>query len=225
MKKNKTILYLIGLMLILSLFLVVTQLYSQNSKRSSFGGSRSSPFRSFSSPKSMTPKFSFGGNRTTSPLPRSTNPISEPRVVPPRSSFGGKVSSNIFLQSHILKKYGVPRRVITSRELPNLPSNVSVNHYGDFASGLMMGYLMGHTSWLWFMPFHPAFYFGPPQKVVNPDGTIAYYPPTFDWGKFFMTLIIIGSISFIIFQYFKNRRKSFSYGRGSSRELSKSSFG
>lgn len=223
MKKNKLLLIIISLGFILILFPIDSLLYSQKS-RSSFGGSRSVPSRSFSTPRMMSPKSSFGGTRSTFPIPKATNPMSIQRSVMPRSSFGGKVSSGVFSQSNIFKKYGVPRRVITSREVPNLPQNAVVNHYGDFASGLMMGYLMGHTSWLWYLPFHPAFYYGQPQRVINPDGTVAYYPPTFDWGKLFMTLIIFGSISFIIYQFFKNRRRSLNFRMKGIRDLSKSSF-
>lgn len=223
MKKNKLLLVIISLGLILILLPNDSPLYSQK-RRSSFGGSRSLPSRSFSTPRMMTPKSSFGNTRSTFPLPRSTNPRSNPRGVIPRSSFRGKVGSGVFSQTNIFKKYGVPRRVITSREIPNLPKNAVVNHYGDFASGLMMGYLMGHTSWLWYLPFHPAFYYGQPQRVVNPDGTIAYYPPTFDWRKVIMTLIIVGSISFIIYQFFKNRRGSLTFNINRNRDFSKSSF-
>lgn len=223
MKKNKLHITLVLLGLILIFSPIDSLLYSQKG-RSSFGGSRSLPSRSFSTSRMMSPKSSFGGTRSTSPLPRSINPMSNPRRVIPRSSFGGKISSGVFSQHNIFKKYGVPRRVITSREIPNLPKNAVVNHYGDFASGLMMGYLMGYTSWLWYLPFHPAFYYGQPQRVVNPDGTIVYYPPTFDWSKLFMTLIIVGSISFIVYQFFKNRRRSLAFSISSNRDLSKSSF-
>lgn len=194
--------------------------------RSSFGGykTRSSFPKNYTNPRINQPRSSFGGNRVTSPFRPSPRSQNVPQSVLPRSSFGNRTSSNIISKSNIIRKYGVPRRVITSNELRNLPKNVVVNHYGDFASGLMMGYLMGHTSWLWYLPFHPAFYYSQPQKVVKPDGTISYYPPTFDWSKFFMTWIIIGSIGFIFYQYFKNRRNNNSFANRDKRNLYKSSF-
>jgi hypothetical protein len=97
-----------------------------------------------------------------------------------------------------------------------------VNHYGDFASGLMMGYLMGHTSWLWYLPFHPAFYYTQPVRVENPDGTISYYPPSFDYSKFFLTLIFLASIGFIIYRIIKKRRRAHAFITDT--DLSKSSF-
>lgn len=223
MKTNKIIFFSLILALLFFFFPLDALLYSQKG-RSSFGGSRSVTPRSFSSPRMRQPRSSFGGTRSMAPLPRTSSPFRTQQNALPRSSFGGKASSGILSQSNIMRKYGVPRKVITSREIPNLPSNVVVNHYGNFASGLMMGYLMGHTSWLWYLPFHPAFYYGPPQRVVNPDGTISYYPPTFDFGKLFMTLIFFGSIGFIAYQFFKSRRKRNSFTGFNSRNLSKSSF-
>ncbi len=177
--------------------------------RGSFGGSRSFGSRSFGGSKS------FGGSRSTSPRFSTT-----PRSTAPRSSFG-RTATSTFNRADIQRKYGIPRQRITSQQMSGLPRNAIVNHYGDYASGLMMGYLMGHTSWLWYMPFHPAFYYSQPVRVVNPDGTISYYPPTFDWGKFFMTWIIIGAIAYIIYTYFKNKkRRAIKVG-----DFSKSSFG
>lgn len=210
MKKTKTILIVIlSFALVLSLF-PLEELLAKGG-RSSFGGSRSFSSRSFGGSKS------FGGTRSTSPrfstTPRNTRTI-------PRSSFG-KTATSTFSRGDIQRKYGIPRRQITSQQMSGLPRNTIVNHYGDYASGLMMGYLMGHTSWLWYLPFHPAFYYSQPVRVVNPDGTVSYYPPTFDWGKFFMTWIIIAAIVFVVYTYFKNKRRRIS-GVG---DLSKSSFG
>lgn len=211
MKRTKKILIVIlSVALVLSLF-PLTELFAKGG-RGSFGGSRSFSSRSFSGSKS------FGGSRSTSPR-FSTTPRSTPQATP-RSSFGRSATST-FNRTDIQRKYGIPRKQITSQQMSGLPRNTIVNHYGDYASGLMMGYLMGHSSWLWYMPFHPAFYYSQPVRVVNPDGTISYYPPTFDWGKFFMTWIIIGAIVFVIYSYFKNKRRRTS----SVSDLSKSSFG
>lgn len=185
-------------------------------KGGSFGGTRGYS-RSFGGSKS------FGGSRsfrTPSASPRYTNPMRSYNA-PQSRSFGGSVTS-MYNRAQIQSKYGVPRKIITPNELPNLPKNIRAYDYGDFASGLMMGYLMGQTSWLWALPFHPAFYYSQPVKVVNEDGTISYYPPTFDSAKFFMTLIIIGSIGFIVLRALKRKKVTFS--KPSTMGLSRSSF-
>lgn len=209
-RTKKIIIVILSFALVFSLF-PFAELFAKGG-RGSFGGSRSFSGRSFGGSKS------FGGSRSTSPR-FSTTPRGIPQATP-RSSFSRSATST-FNRADIQRKYGVPRRQITSQQMAGLPKNTIVNHYGDYASGLMMGYLMGHTSWLWYLPFHPAFYYSQPVRVVNPDGTISYYPPTFDWGKFFMTWIIIGAIAFIIYNYFKNKRRRIS----NASDLSKSSFG
>ncbi len=200
MRINKFVVAFLSFLLIILNF--PFEAISSKGGKGSFGGTRSS-VRSFGGTKS------FGGTRTyqtPSTQPRYPTPMGTYRT-PQTRSFGGSATS--FLnKSNIQSKYGAPRRVLTPRELPNLPSNVRVYDYGNFASGLMMGYLMGQTSWLWYLPFHPAFYYTQPVKVVNEDGTITYYPPTFDSSKFLMTLIIFGSIGFIVYQIIKRRRGS-----------------
>lgn len=198
MRRNRYLGIFLAIMLMLFYFPFDT--FSNKGGRGSFGGTRSS-VRSFGGTKS------FGGIRTyRTPTTQPRYPTSTQRFNTPQTrSFGGSATS--FLnKSYIQSKYGAPRRVLTPKELPNLPSNVRVYDYGNFASGLMMGYLMGHTTWLWYLPFHPAFYYTEPVKVVNEDGTITYYPPTFDSSKFLTTLILIGSIGFIIYQLIKRRR-------------------
>ncbi len=185
-------------------------------KGGSFGGTRGYS-RSFGGSKS------FGGTRSfriPSTSPRYSNPMRSYNA-PRARSFGGSVTS-MYNRAQIQSKYGVPRKIITPNELPNLPKNIRAYDYGDFPSGLMMGYLMGQTSWLWALPFHPAFYYSQPVKVVNEDGTISYYPPTFDYAKFFMTLIIIGSIGFIVLRALKRKKVTFS--KPSTMGLSRSSF-
>ncbi|MCX7879529.1 MAG: hypothetical protein N2517_02605 [Ignavibacteria bacterium] len=209
------------LTLIISLLIGLLPLDELSARKGgkSFGGSRGS-FRT--SPKS------FGGTKSPIGTRSYDAPMTSPKNFTPRSqqttprSFGGSVSSNVN-KFNLQSKYGIPRKQITSREMSNLPPNVVVNDYGNFASGLMMGYLLGHTSWLWFTPFHPAFYYSQPIKVENPDGTISYYPPTFDFGKLLMTLIVLGSLGFILYTYFKNKKLRLMHR--SSDGFSKSSFG
>ncbi len=235
--KNKIKIFLIvvlGLLIVAVLF-PFEELFSQKG-RSSFGGSRSSTYRSFGGSRTYQVPRSFGGSRSNQPFGIQRNVPRKDLSVPttprsnfgtPRSSFGGnRVGTQNYSTNFpsFQKRYGVPRKVITPSQLPTLPKNAVVNHYGDFASGLMMGYLMGHTSWLWYLPFHPAFYYSKPVQVVTPDGKIEYYPPTFDWGKFFMTWIIIGSIAFIVITYLKNRKTRKLVDNFYTKDLSKSSF-
>ena len=75
---------------------------------------------------------------------------------------------------------------------------------------------MGSTSMLWMMPFHPAFYYSRPNYVENADGTVSVYPPTFSWGKLFMTLIIIGVIVYFVRNYFRKKKESTEYSNQGS---------
>jgi len=86
----------------------------------------------------------------------------------------------------------------------------------------MTGYAMGRMSWMWYTPFHPAFYYSPPPYVVRNDGVVEYYPPTFSFGKLFFTLFIVGIIVFVIYVIIKNRRKRLS---NSNSDWTQSSFG
>jgi len=86
-----------------------------------------------------------------------------------------------------------------------------------------MGYLLGQTSWLWFTPFHPAFYYTQPYYVPRPDGTVEYYPPTFSMAKLLFVLIVIGVIVFIGWVMVRNYRMR--RGIMGARDLSRSSFG
>ena len=81
----------------------------------------------------------------------------------------------------------------------------------------MTGYAMGRTSWMWYMPFHPAFYYSAPPYVVRPDGVAEYYPPTFSFAKLFFTILIVGAIVFVIVTVIRNRRRAqMGYGGGGS---------
>jgi cbb3-type cytochrome oxidase subunit 3 len=77
--------------------------------------------------------------------------------------------------------------------------------------GFMMGYMLGAIPWYWSMPFHPAYYYSRPATVVNPDGTTAVYPGTFEWGTLFMTLLVIGGILYIGYVWLRNRRRRMAY--------------
>jgi hypothetical protein len=81
-----------------------------------------------------------------------------------------------------------------------------MNGYGGYGSGLMTGYMMGSSMWYWSMPFHPAFYYGRPAYVTNPDGTVGVYPPTFSWSRLFFTLMIVGLIGFLIYRAISQKR-------------------
>jgi hypothetical protein len=86
-----------------------------------------------------------------------------------------------------------------------------------------MGYLMGQTSWLWFTPFHPAFYYSQPYYVPRPDGTVEYYPPTFSPAKVIFMLIVVGTIAFIVWVIIRTRRAQ--RRMLAAGDLSRSSFG
>jgi hypothetical protein len=167
----------------------------------SFGGSRS-----FRSTPRTTPRSSFG---------RRTSPATAPKMTSSQraaSSFGGKrlQSSGAYTQ-----KYGTPRKSVTQSYTRNgVTQNYVVNSYGGYGSGLMTGYMMGHTSWMWMMPFHPAFYYSRPYYADNPDGTVSVYPPTFSWSKLFFTIIIFGVIVYIIVAIIRSR------GRGGNSQSS-----
>jgi hypothetical protein len=168
----------------------------------SFGGSRS---RSYQTPKRTQPRSSFN-NRTATP--RAT-PSSKAA-----SSFGGKRLDGGAKQ--YTSKYGAPRKTTSQTLTKNgVSQNYVMHSYGGYGSGLMTGYMMGTTSMLWMMPFHPAFYYSRPYYVDNPDGTVGVYPPTFNWSKLFFTIIILAVIVYIIRTVIRNRK---------NREYSQSSF-
>lgn len=149
---------------------------------------------------------SFGGSRSrsfSSPSKKSTTPPQTRTSQRQTTSFGGKRLSSA---NEYKAKYGQPRQVNQPGQTAGVPGNYRINQYGGFSNGLMMGYLMGHTSWLWFMPFHPAFYYSRPQYVENPDGTVDVFPPTFDWGKLFITILIVGGIVYLIVKVIRRKK-------------------
>jgi hypothetical protein len=212
MKKKLFILNIISaLFIIFALYLFISPEIAEARGGRSFGGSRSFG-RSGRS---------FGGNRSYSTPKRQ-----QPSTSQPRQSFGGtKQQRNItsFGGSRISKseataKYGVPRKTETfaGKNSQGMPQNYMVHSYGGYGSGLMTGYMMGTTSWLWMMPFHPAFYYSRPNYVYNQDGSVEVYPPTFSWSRLFFTLIIFAAVVYIIYIIIRNlRRKRASYSSSS----------
>jgi hypothetical protein len=165
----------------------------------SFGGSRKS-YTPRSTPR-RSPSTSFGSRRS-SPSNFRTSPGSLRSKT--GSSFGG---SRLSSSKDYTAKYGVPRKTIPAGTDSRFPSNYVVHSYGGYGSGLMTGYLMGSTSWMWAMPFHPAFYYSRPYYAQNPDGTMDVYPPTFSWSKLFFTIIIFAAIVYIIYAIIRSSRR------------------
>jgi len=162
----------------------------------SFGGSRS---RSYQTPRSTRPRSSFGNRGTTTP--RAT-PSSRAA-----SSFGGRRLDGGAKQ--YTSKYGAPRKTSSQTITRNgVSQNYVMHSYGGYGSSLMTGYMMGTTSMMWMMPFHPAFYYSRPYYVDNPDGTVGVYPPTFNWSKLFFTIIILAVIIYIIRTVIRNRKNN-----------------
>jgi hypothetical protein len=135
-----------------------------------------------------------------------TSPVRNTPSQRAASSFGGK---RLNTSRDYTAKYGTPRKssAFAGTNTQGMRQNYVVHNYGGYGNGLMMGYMMGHTSWMWMMPFHPAFYYTRPYYADNPDGTVSVYPPTFDWGKLFFTLLIAGAIIYIIYSIIRNKRR------------------
>lgn len=151
---------------------------------------------------------SFGGSRRSStPKSRpSRSARTAPRTSPKAPSFGGsRISSQQAKQ-----RYGVPTKTSTvnSKSATGQNTQYVMHHYGGYSTGLMTGYMMGTTSWMWMMPFHPAFYYSRPNYVENPDGTVSVYPPTFSFGKMLMTILIIGVIIYFVRNFFRRNSNS-----------------
>lgn len=193
---------------------------SSRSRGGSSGSSRSrSSGGSFGSSRSRSGGGWFGSknNGSSSSTPQ-TQPYSSQRS---GSSFGSSRSgSSLFgrrmnSQQEYTAKYGTPRRQETQSWAGNdgVQRNVIVNSYGGYSDGLMTGYLMGRSSWFWYTPFHPAFYYSRPVYYERPDGMMEYYPPTFSYGTLFFVLLIVGVGVFIIYVVVRNkRRKSYAFG-------------
>lgn len=171
---------------------------------------------------------SFGGSRRStktyrtkpSTKSRTKSPAARTRSLPAskRTSFGGSRMT----KSQAQQKYGTPRKTqtIQGKNAAGQPQRYVANSYGGYGSSLMMGYMMGSTSWMWMMPFHPAFYYSRPNYVQNEDGTMSVYPPTFSFGRLLMVLIVLAIVIFIIRAIIKRRKQN----RGGGDNPSLSSF-
>jgi cbb3-type cytochrome oxidase subunit 3 len=204
--------YRIGLIAALAalvLMIIPLDAFAQRRGGGSFGGSRG---RGFSAPRS-SPRGSFGGSRGSSPSratpPRSGGASRFGNAPTMRNSFGGSRLNN---SSDYVGRYGAPRATErTTMRGANGTTNYTINRYGGMGDGFMMGYMLGSIPWYWSMPFHPAFYFSRPATAVNPDGSTAVYPGTFQWGTLFMTLLVVGGIIFIGYVWLRNRRRRMAY--------------
>jgi hypothetical protein len=179
-------------------------------RRGSFGGFRGGGTRSFSSPRS-SPTKSFGGTRSSGGRGVGS---SSPSVG--KSSFGGSRMSN---NSQYTSRYGTPRQStpMTRTGANGMQQNYVVHNYGGYGSGLMTGYMLGHSSWMWGMPFHPAYYYSRPYEVVGRNGVVEVYPPTFSFGQFFFTMLIMGLVIWLIVRIIKSRKSpNNDYGSQSS---------
>ena len=169
---------LIAVLAALVLMIVSLDAFAQRRGGGSFGGSRG---RGYSAPRS---------SRATPPRSGRDGGASRFGNAPTtRNSFGG---SRLNTSGDYVGRYGAPRA--TERRTmagANGNTNYTINRYGGMGDGFMMGYMLGSIPWYWSMPFHPAYYFSRPATVVNPDGTTAVYPGTFDWGTLFMSLDIL----------------------------------
>ncbi len=206
---------------------VVHESMAQRKSGGSFGGSRGGGSRpSISSPRPSSSSSSFGGSRSTPSMapnrgsaPSSASPsmsggmrqgtpsaVGSASTSAPRSSFGG---SRLNSGNDYRKSYGIPRQT-TPQTLPGYSSPVMMHSYGGFSDGLMMGYMMGHSSWMWSMPFHPAFYYSRPHVVYAPDGVTVQevYPPTFSFLKMIITLLVVGAIVYVLVRIVRGRRNS-----------------
>lgn len=164
---------------------------------------------------------SFGGSRGTRSFSRPSSPSrsmsSSPSASRRTTSFGGSRTTRADYSS----KYGAPRRTstYTGTSATGSRQNYIVNDYGGYSSGLMMGYMQGsiasHMMWL---PWYGAFWYSRPY-YSDPDanGNVEVYPPTFDYTKLFIVVIIGGIIIYFIYSRIKRRRYA--------DETSQSSFG
>lgn len=205
-------LFYILLSTILVLTIDSTELYSYN--LNSFSGSTELSFDWKESLELRRGGRGFGGSRRSfgsrrssrnSPSKSARSSRSTPKTSPKAPSFGG----NRISSSQAKQRYGVPSKTtpVTKKSATGQNTNYVMHHYGGYSSGLMTGYMMGSTSWMWMMPFHPAFYYSRPNYVENADGTVSVYPPTFSFGKLLMTLIIIGVIVYFVRAYFRNKNR------------------
>jgi hypothetical protein len=156
----------------------------------SFGRSRSTP-----------------SYRTTPRTTTRTSPTTRQQTTQPRTSFGG---SRLSSPANYTQRYGTPRRTqtVTRQNAQGQPQNYVVHQYGGMGDRFMTGYMMGSIPWMWSMPFHPAFYYSRPQEYHRPDGSVELYPPTFSWGKFLFTMLVIAGIIYVLYAILRSKKRA-----------------
>jgi hypothetical protein len=211
------------IMALVTFFLLPDILEARRGGRS-FGGSR----RSFGRKSTSSKRGSSFGNKSSRSKSTSARRGSFGKNATPTqrmSAFGGKQLSS---KKAYTSKYGAPRKT-TTQTIPtktaggkSVNTNYRVHSYGGFGfgSGFMTGYMLGTIPWYWSTPFHPAFYYRAPQYHKAEDGSVDVYPGTFNWGKLFAGIIIIGGVGFVVFRVVRNSRRrrddeTYSPGRGS----------
>jgi len=182
----------------------------------SFGGSRGSgsTFRSTPAPAPSYSPRSYAPSQPAAPRSSGSFGGSRSGFGSPSGALSGAAGTGAAMNYR--KSYGIPRQS-SPVTVPGQSTPYIAHRYGGFSDGLMMGYLMGHTSMMWSMPFHPAFYYSRPTIVQNPDGTVEVYPPTFSFFKLFLTLAILGAVVWLVMRYIRRRRAA-------SDDMSQSSF-
>ena len=188
-------------------------------RSSAFGGNRSTTSSPSTSSSSSKPSSAFGGTRSTSPSASrpststsnsfgGTKSTNSPSYATPRSG-GTSLNGNRMTSTQAASSYGTPRRTYNQTYGG---SNIRVNDYGGFSSGLMAGYLAGRIMSPAWHPFSGSFYYGRPTYVYGPNGQIeSVYPPTFSFFKLFLALAILGAIIFVIYKIVtRNRNKEIS---------------
>jgi hypothetical protein len=188
----------VAAVVVLALTLFISEADAQRRGGGSFGGGRS-----------------FGGSRSPSYSPSRPASPSGSSMSRNGGSFGGSRPQSAIAGSNYRNSYGVPRQS-TPMSVPGASSPYMVHRYGGFSDGLMTGYLMGHTSMMWSMPFHPAFYYSRPVYVTNPTGAVEVYPPTFSFLRFFMGMFIIGGVVFLVVWLIRRRNKGNGYNMSQS---------
>ncbi len=215
------------LLLTFIISMVATTNEADAQRRRSFGGFRRSPSYAPSRPPSSGGSSGSYRSRTspsyrdrysTSPSTGSSSGSSRGGSSSPRTSFGGRRLSS---SQEYTSSYGIPRRTeqlkVPSGTSSGMAQNYTVHRYGGAGDGFMMGYLTGSSSWLWSMPFHPAFYYTRPYYVPGANGQMEVYPPTFSWTKLIIVLLVAGGIVFVVVSVLRSRR-------GVARNVSRSSF-
>lgn len=209
MNRKLTFLRLLGVLTIfisLVVFLAPDIAEARRGGGRSFGGSRRSFTPKRNAPRQQNKKLQR--NRTQSQNRTSAKP----------SSFGGKRLNSA---NDYTSKYGTPRKssTVSKPGANGKNTNYVVHSYGGYGSGLMTGYMMGAIPFMWYTPFHPAFYYSRPYEVEKEDGSVEVYPPTFSFGKLFFMLIMIGVIIFVVRRIIQLRRgtnlKTAPYSSGS----------